>query len=288
VSPHGDNANTLPLVDDQTSTRVGAGDGTIDGLDLDTWELYDAYGHPIDNTVGTGGVANTLQPTGSAASEDAPGGDRYGWLGDYQRPTSQATGLIQMGARPYNPNTGQFLSTDPIQGGNQNPYTYPVDPVNEFDISGLWTREQVAATAIACARIGNVRCAIATEITAALFVQMRQFNNIGEAGRHFVWNFMLMAEIGRWATKLWTRAHEAGDHSNDSRRDRRNNRLVQRTQEYNARNVGWYARANHDHLQGIAQQHFLQAWNGATTSRRSFSCVNKRTHQVKRCGPRSR
>ncbi|MDZ7577682.1 MAG: RHS repeat-associated core domain-containing protein, partial [Candidatus Nanopelagicales bacterium] len=144
VSPHGDNANTLPILDDQTSTRVGAGDGTIDGLDLDTWDVYDAYGHPIDNTVSTSGVANTLQPTGSAASTDAPSGDRYGWLGAYQRPTSQATGLIQMGARPYNPVTGQFLSTDPIRGGNANPYTYPVDPVNQDDISGLRTRvEQV-------------------------------------------------------------------------------------------------------------------------------------------------
>ncbi|MDZ7578513.1 MAG: RHS repeat-associated core domain-containing protein, partial [Candidatus Nanopelagicales bacterium] len=137
VSPHGDNANTLPILDDQTSTRVGAGDGTIDGLDLDTWELYDAYGHPINNTVSTSGVANTLGATGSAASTDAPSGDRYGWLGAYQRPTSTATGLIQMGARPYNPNTGQFLSTDPIRGGNANTYTYPVDPVNESDTSGL-------------------------------------------------------------------------------------------------------------------------------------------------------
>ncbi|MDZ7578825.1 MAG: RHS repeat-associated core domain-containing protein, partial [Candidatus Nanopelagicales bacterium] len=140
VSPHGDNANTLPLVDDQASTRVGAGDGAIDGLDLDVWELYDAYGHPINNTVSVSGVANTLGATGSAASTDASGGDRYGWLGDYQRPTAEDTGLIQMGARPYNPVSGQFLSKDPIRGGNQNPYTYPVDPVNELDVAGLGNR----------------------------------------------------------------------------------------------------------------------------------------------------
>ena len=43
-----------------------------------------------------------------------------------------------MGARLYNPNTGRFLSRDPVAGGNDNTYTYPPDPINKFDLNGEW------------------------------------------------------------------------------------------------------------------------------------------------------
>ena len=39
-----------------------------------------------------------------------------------------------MGARLYNPNTGRFVSRDPVAGGNDNTYTYPVDPINKLDL----------------------------------------------------------------------------------------------------------------------------------------------------------
>jgi hypothetical protein len=42
-----------------------------------------------------------------------------------------------MGARVYNPETNQFTSKDPIKGGNENTYTYPNDPINGSDFSGL-------------------------------------------------------------------------------------------------------------------------------------------------------
>ena len=44
-----------------------------------------------------------------------------------------------MGARPYNPTLGRFLEVDPIDGGSCNDYDYTcADPVNQFDLSGLW------------------------------------------------------------------------------------------------------------------------------------------------------
>jgi integrase len=41
-----------------------------------------------------------------------------------------------MGARLYNPNTGRFMSRDPVEGGNDNTFTYPADPANSFDLDG--------------------------------------------------------------------------------------------------------------------------------------------------------
>lgn len=41
-----------------------------------------------------------------------------------------------MGVRLYNPATGRFLSGDPVPGGNDNPYVYPLNPTDQFDFDG--------------------------------------------------------------------------------------------------------------------------------------------------------
>jgi hypothetical protein len=41
-----------------------------------------------------------------------------------------------MGARIYIPLLGRFLQVDPIEGGVDNNYVYPPDPVNDFDLTG--------------------------------------------------------------------------------------------------------------------------------------------------------
>jgi len=85
--------------------------------------LYDPYGQTL-----------------TSAPNTSPGDFDNGWLGQHQRPTEQQPELkttIEMGARPYRPDLGRFLRLDPIVGGvTYSDYSYVVDPVNSFDLSG--------------------------------------------------------------------------------------------------------------------------------------------------------
>jgi RHS repeat-associated protein len=82
-----------------------------------SFQSFDEYGVPETTTI----TNSTLQ--------------NFGWAGTANRQT-ETTGLILMGARVYNPVTGQFTSPDPIPGGNETTYTYPNDPINSSDYTG--------------------------------------------------------------------------------------------------------------------------------------------------------
>jgi len=69
-------------------------------------------------------------------------GLEMGWLGAQQRRSDPATGLTQMGVRPYGPEFGSFIAEDPVLGHvgrgvtmNRYPYAWN-DPMNRYDLAG--------------------------------------------------------------------------------------------------------------------------------------------------------
>jgi RHS repeat-associated protein len=96
-----------------TSTKSATGNATPPaGINT-----YDEYGNQTSNPQSIGTNQN------------------HGWAGSAHR-TTDKNGLILLGARVYNPTTGQFTSTDPVPGGNENAYNYPNNPVNQNDFTG--------------------------------------------------------------------------------------------------------------------------------------------------------
>jgi RHS repeat-associated protein len=82
--------------------------------------------------------AYTYDPYGSPNQAVAANQTEERWTGRHDKKLDTTTGLIEMGARPYDPTLGRFLTTDPIQGGSCNTYDYTCqDPINNHDLDGL-------------------------------------------------------------------------------------------------------------------------------------------------------
>jgi len=103
------------------------GDGT--GTDQSGVLLYDPYGQPLDSTT---------RAIGTAAADDQLVNDRDGWHGGALKVADSvgSTMLIEMGARVYLPVLGRVLQVDPVEGGVDNDYVWPTDPIGLSDLTG--------------------------------------------------------------------------------------------------------------------------------------------------------
>ena len=112
--------------------------------------LYNPHGDTSATTDQNGNVTGTYRydsfgnPTGTNNLADA-------YTGKWQRNTDDATGLIKMGAREYDPALGRFVSADSLQGDpfdpqRRNRYAYATNnPLSKYDLTGLETTETISA-----------------------------------------------------------------------------------------------------------------------------------------------
>lgn len=108
----------------------------------DQWHHPDQVGTTVAITDGSGNVDRTIDtdPWGNVRGQvitDPTGlGSPEGYTGELK----DATGLVYLRARMYDPKTGQFISRDPIVSVTEDPYGYAGgNPLVNTDPSGLLT-----------------------------------------------------------------------------------------------------------------------------------------------------
>lgn len=190
-----DMAEELPLIlSDGTNSYIYGPGGVpveqINSSETPTYLHHDQQGSIRLLTGSAGTVSGKCTYGGyGVATCEGTATSPLGYDGQY---TSADTGLIYIRARVYDPNTGEFLSADPLLAATHEPYSYSGDnPLNFNDptglIFGLPSPSQVAGAAVE-----GVESAAKTTVGAVESVATGVANVVNTAGQK-------IASLGQYA-----------------------------------------------------------------------------------------
>lgn len=87
---------------------------------------YDGHGDLAaeSNSSGSRTASHSYDPFGAPLETPPANATSHRYVGRWDKQFDSTSNLILMGARPYDPSIGRFLSVDPVDGGSLNNYDY--------------------------------------------------------------------------------------------------------------------------------------------------------------------